>query len=151
MQIKRDITSKVRQTSGGCGHPPRGKKVMTMYEECLQALGKYRELSEENSRKIIDSITENIEFKWYDNINWDKIKNKKEIISFNQLNNLKDRDVYLFGDNGEYPVLIATLKNIINCWDDVEALGTKIWVVSIEMDFFLEYQHEKLLLGFKNE
>ncbi|GHT11856.1 hypothetical protein FACS189426_14380 [Bacteroidia bacterium] len=121
---------------------------MTLYEDCLNALDEYKELSQQESARIVnDVIEEKIKFTWYGRIDWDIIKNKQVIESFEQLKGLSDRDVYLFWDDAEYPVLITKLKHIVNHWDDVWCLGFRTWIVSIEMDFFLEF-YDELLLGF---
>nr|WP_153851651.1 hypothetical protein [Ornithobacterium rhinotracheale] len=120
---------------------------MTLYEECLEALGEYVELSDDQSQIILDAITSQIEFTWYERIDFNKIENKKRINSFDELRNIKNKEVYLFWDIEKH-ILKTKLSNIVNAWDDVEALGTRVWIISIKMDFFLEY-YEELWLGYK--
>lgn len=122
---------------------------MTLYEECLEALKDYEEFSVEDSSKLInEKIINEIEFTWYERINFDKYKNKVIIESFTQLDSIVDRYVFVFWDIEEH--LIKTkMRNIINAWDDVSCLGTRTWIISVEFDFFLEY-YSDLVLGYKD-
>lgn len=136
---------------------------MTLFEECIEALGKNSNiLSNEESIKIFDRFEKDFPLVYIaDNIlsriNWSEIHKKieieenilevKEILEENSINT--NREVYILWNEGTLPVLKASLNSVIENIDDVTAVAFDTWICSLDMNFIIEFYHEgECILGF---
>ncbi|MFH0345226.1 hypothetical protein ACHADS_01450 [Bacillus vallismortis] len=101
---------------------------MTLYEECLEALGNNKEvLTISDTRKYHEQLGKS--FPDEDIDEW-LIENK-----------IDDKTVILLWAYGDYPAVKTSLDNALNVIDDVTAVGSYTFMFS-ESGYVIEFSHD---------
>ena len=138
---------------------------MTLFEECLEALGKdAKVLTEDDTTKIFAQlescfpmvyIAESI----WSRVDWSKISNKYTIdadinktIEILKSNNLNiDNNVFILWNEATLPVVETKLNKILENIDDVIAVGFDTWIYCPYSNYLIEFYHEnEITLGVCN-
>lgn len=132
---------------------------MTLFEECLQALGiEVRILSDNETSMIFNKFVSDFPVTSWGRVDWNKIhskqhiKNSSEILPF--LKEKKginlDSEIYLLWNYSEAPSIIAKLHKAIAVKDDVTAVGSDTWFYDPELGYVVEFFHEgEITIGLK--
>ena len=124
---------------------------MTLYEECLEALGSNIIIFEANERKEILSRFESVlPITSWARIDWDnmseysRVSSVEEIILLLKTHFQEDeiKDVYIIWDEGTCPIIHADLFEVLKVIDDVTAVAFDTWLYSTKGQFVIEFYHE---------
>ncbi|SFT03050.1 hypothetical protein [Marininema halotolerans] len=116
---------------------------MTLYEECLEALGEGVEiLSKKDSEEIFEWFESNF-FISYGRIDWEKSKGLTLINSLEELPKcIQNEMVFILWDEADTPVLKANFRTVLDVIDDVTAVSFDTWLVGRDSGYVVEYHHE---------
>ncbi|OYD06537.1 CDI toxin immunity protein [Paludifilum halophilum] len=120
---------------------------MTLFEECLDALGEHCEvLSEEKSNRVVEAMCRLFPVAINGRIDWDKVRVKKEIEDLSEIsgftNTVHDEALYLIWSDGSYPVVQSKMKNVMEAIDDITAVSFDTWLFNPTSSFVIEFYHE---------
>ena len=123
---------------------------MDLFEECMEALGKNAKiLNEKVAENILSDFDENFPLTLWGRIDWDKIKNKKEINTFEEIflviENEKRKTsnlIYVIGSDATIPILESNLDTILESFYDVAAVSPNTWLYCPEDSWVIEFYHE---------
>lgn len=137
---------------------------MTLFEECLEVLGKDANvLTEDDTTKIFTQfescfpmvyIAESI----WSRVDWSKISNKytidadiRKTLEILKSNNLDTNDnVLILWNEATLPVVETKLNNILENVDDVTAVGFDTWIYCPTSNYIIEFYHDgEIILGIK--
>jgi|LSQX01.1.fsa_nt_gb hypothetical protein len=126
---------------------------MTLFEECLEALGKDTTILTDNG--ILNKFESCIPMVYiadsiWSRIDWTKISNKVSIHGdiFDVLeilkNNLLDTNanVFILWNEATLPIIETKLSKVLECIDDVTAVGFDTWIYCPSNSYVIEFYHE---------
>lgn len=132
---------------------------MTLFEECIEALGKDAILLPISERgNLIKLLIERYPLTFYGRIDWDKVDRKFNIGTVNDIKiemeklgcNL-DSEVYIIWDEATLPIVKTTLQQAIDSIDDVTAVSFDTWIFCQSIGYVIEFYHEgDITLGTQN-
>lgn len=122
---------------------------MTLFEECLQALGNKAEaLSVEETNNNFKNLTNMFPMTSWGRVDWGRIENKIEINEvidikeyLNSCNRL-DKTVILLWDEATLPAVKTDLEAVIDNIDDITAVSFDTWIFCPESRYLIEFYHE---------
>ena len=129
---------------------------MTIFDECIQALGDNTEvLSIEKTNEIFKELTKLFPMTSWGRVNWEKVEKKMEIPQTDSItrylkgnNESYDKTVILLWDEATLPAVKTNLEKVIAVIDDVTAVSFNTWIFSPNSRYLVEYYHEKeVILG----
>lgn len=122
---------------------------MTLFEECLQVLGKNAEvLSTEETNNTFKIFTNLFPMTSWGRVDWEKVDNTIDINEIGSIEeylynyNKLDRTVILLWDEASLPAVRTDLDTIVNNIDDVIAVSFNTWIFSPELKYLIEFYHE---------
>lgn len=103
---------------------------MDLFDECLEALGKNKEiLSEELTAKYNELLSNSFPFTSWGRIKWEEVCCHQSIVYEEEIDDwlakhhFKDRNIIILWGYGEQPALKTSLEHALNVIDDVTAVG----------------------------
>lgn len=110
---------------------------MTLFEECLAALGSYK------IAKIYEAkmALANLRLTDYGRLDFRQYKNAHEM-SISGLNSLSDFSCYIIYNNAELPVIKCRFKQVLVCLDDVLAPAFDTWILDERFSRIVEFYHD---------
>jgi hypothetical protein len=130
---------------------------MSLFQECLQALGKYARVIDKNeANKILTKFDIDFRLTHWGRIDWDKIKKKHQVSSIEEINSaIKGRGkellalTYVIGSNSAVPIIECRINKILEFFDDVEALSPNSWFYCPSEGWVVEVCHDgTITVGF---
>ncbi|MDF2506085.1 hypothetical protein [Clostridium sp.] len=122
---------------------------MTLYEECLIALGNdIQIMSNDETKNIFGEMTKTFPITSWGRIDWDKVDRKIKINSIEAgINKLKeekliDEDVYILWDEVSLPAIKTKIENVVNAIYDITAVSFDTWIFSESSKYLIEFYHE---------
>ena len=109
---------------------------MTLFEECLAALGSYKiaKIFEEKMALAQIKVTE------YGRLDLKRYKSYRQI-TLSELNRLPDFSCYVIYDNARLPVIKCRFKRVMECLDDVLAPSFDTWILAEDHTKIIEFHH----------
>ena len=109
---------------------------MTLFDECISALGKYATVVQRgNADGILDDFDKNFSFTTWGRIDWSKISEKRFASSIDEVVTiLKERNknplngLYVIGCDATLPLIKSRIDKVIEYFDDVEAVSPWMWL-----------------------
>src|SRR5580692_9788721 len=103
---------------------------MTLFEECLEALGKDAKICNKSvDEEVRDNFDKNFQLLW-SRINWDLVKEKYVVFSIKEIFSIlrkKNKDsfqlMYVIGNNARLPIFESKLDKVLEFFDDVVAVS----------------------------
>jgi|WetSurMetagenome_2_1015567.scaffolds.fasta_scaffold334507_2 hypothetical protein len=128
---------------------------MTLFEECLVALGNNAVvLSEKETSTIFEQMAKNFPITTYGRIDWPNIKHVKQISSIEEILlqiETKNDEVYILWDEASLPALKTNLSIALSVIDDVAAVSFDTWVYNPNTGYIIEFYHEnEIAIGWVN-
>ncbi len=128
---------------------------MTLFEECLMALGKdVIQLSEKETTKVFESMLKLFPINFWGKIEWKKINHKIQILSINEITkhiNINDNEIYILWDEMSLPSIKTNINNVLNVIEDVTAVSFDTWIYCPSEGYVIEFYHEnEITIGWKN-
>ena len=138
---------------------------MTLYEECIEALGDNLVIySEEDSINIFNKFENSFPMYYIadsilSRIDWNKIylkytikHNLEELLTkIEKHYKENDFEVYILWNEANLPVLKTTLKKVLLNIDDVTAVGFDTWIFCESNNYVIEFFHDgEIVLGLNN-
>ncbi|WP_459208854.1 CDI toxin immunity protein [Bacillus mojavensis] len=121
---------------------------MDLFDECLEALGKNKEiLSEELTAKYYELLSNSFPFTSRGGIKWEEvcfyqsIDYEEEIYDWLAKQHFKDRNIIILWGYGEQPALKTSIEHALNVIDDVNAVGSDTFMFS-ESGYVIEFFHD---------
>lgn len=121
---------------------------MTLYEECLEALGDNKEvLTISETRKYHEHLGESFPFTSWGRIKWDEVTYHRSIDYAEDIdewlveNKIDNKTVIILWAYGDYPAVKTSLDNALNVIDDVTAVGSDTFMFS-ESGYVIEFFHD---------
>lgn len=119
---------------------------MTLFEECLVAIGKEAKvLSEKETSKVFDSFTTMFPITTWGRIDWEKVKHRKRITVINCLDghiySSKD-DVYILWDEASLPAIKLTLDSVLSVINEITAVSFDTWIYCPINRYVIEFYHD---------
>lgn len=123
---------------------------MDLFEECMEVLGKNAKiLDKEIAENILSNFDKNFPLTAWGRIDWDKIKNKKKVNTFEEiLSVIKNKKgkisnlIYVIGSDATVPVFQSNLDIILKNFDDVEAVSPNTWLYCPKDGWVIEFYHD---------
>lgn len=118
---------------------------MTLFEECLQALGPSSKVVDvQKSQEIFRKFEGTFPITKYARVDWSKIEKKVSISSIPEITENVDEnlEVMILWDNARLPVVSSTIKEVISVIDDVTAVSFDTWLFSPQEKIVVEFYHE---------
>jgi len=132
---------------------------MDLFEECLEALGSSIEIikNDADQNKIIEKMLSKFPITFYGRINWKNIPKKCSILSPDKIlsilkkrNALDNNQIYIIWSDSTVPIVKSSLENVLNNFDDVEAVSPDTWIYSPSAGWLIEFYHDgDITLGFE--
>ena len=112
------------------------EKGLTLFEECLSALGACRVIAlEEDKKKIMHEFCERFPIAWYGRIDWAAMDKKHSIVvlseiqaALKQANKSGDAPIYLIWSHGDDPMIETDLGGVLRNLEDVDAVSPDKWL-----------------------
>ncbi|WP_053217782.1 CDI toxin immunity protein [Virgibacillus senegalensis] len=129
---------------------------MSLFDECIEALGEDVHVFSDNNREQILSDFENsFPFKW-GRIEWEKVSNHAEVNTVDEIISFLDQNVneysnvvYVIWDEGTLPIIQTTLDKVLKNIDDVTAVSFDTWIFSPSTGYVIEIFHDgEVRVGF---
>ncbi|MFF2909426.1 hypothetical protein [Paenibacillus sp. NPDC057934] len=117
---------------------------MTLFEECIEALGNPSIMSEIESQGEFNRFREIFSFS-YGRIDWSKIEKKEPVEEISDIPNKVNKhgdDFLIIWDNARLPIVKSNLESIIKALDDVLAVSFDTWLYRPEDGTIIEFFHE---------
>lgn len=132
---------------------------MTLFEECIMALGKdVKVLDQEKTNYYFNQLVSKFPIASWARINWDEIETKKKIDDLQEilqwLNNasISDLRVILLWNYSDAPAVSTDLKNALRVIDDVTAVGSDTFMFCPSAGYVIEFYHEgEITIGLASE
>lgn len=118
---------------------------MTLFDECIEALGNNAVLlSEEESRNVFQQFQAKYPLNSFLKIKWEDYDNKRIFKHSNEIITevKEDISVYIIWDNARLPVLESDLGSVLQVIDDVTAVSFDTWIYNPEKNFLIEFHHD---------
>jgi len=129
---------------------------MSLFKECIEALGKYARISEKNvSNEILTKFDKNFPFTPWGRIDWNKIQKKiilssiEDIIpAIKKMEKNPLNIVYIIGSDPTVPIIESKIDKILEFFDDVEAVSPNSWFYCPTDGWVIEIYHDgEITLG----
>lgn len=130
---------------------------MSLFDECIEALGEdVHVFSDNNREQILSDFESTFTFKW-GRIEWEKVSNHAKVNTVDEIISFLDQDmdeyssiVYVIWDEGTLPIIQSTLEKVFNVLDDVTAVSFDTWIFSPSTGYVIEIFHDgEVRVGFK--
>jgi hypothetical protein len=122
---------------------------MTLYEECLVALGNNAQaMSGKETKDIFEEMTGTFPITSWGRVDLDKINRKIRVDSIQEgINKLKeekliDGDVYILWDEASLPVVKTKIESVVNAIYDITAVSFDTWIFCPSKKYLIEFYHE---------
>ncbi|WP_240422043.1 hypothetical protein [Paenibacillus periandrae] len=118
---------------------------MTLFEECVEALGNgIKILSEQEAKKILTQFQIDFPLNQFLRVQWENYINKIIINNSVQLSSEIKENIalYIIWDNARLPIIHTDLFSVIKVIDDVTAVSFDTWLYSPENKFLVEFHHD---------
>ena len=127
------------------------KDTLTLYEECLLAIGdSYRVLSEEETKKLFHSLELEYPFTVGGRIKWEStpVKIISDPIDIEKkIKDYSEQTVFILWDNSLFTAIETKLNKVLEVIDDVTAVSFDTWLYS-PSQFVIEFHHDgEIVLG----
>jgi hypothetical protein len=133
--------------------------IVTLFEECLEALGSSTEIIKDDAdkNKIFGSMVSKFPLAFYGRIDWMDVSKKHLVSSLQELLSILEKkgkieqgQIYIIWSDPTLPILKSTLENILKNFDDVEAVRPNTWIYSPSAGWVIEFYHDgDITLGFE--
>ncbi len=110
---------------------------MTLFEECLAALGSYKIAKVYESKMALA----NLQLTDYGRLDFRRYKSSRGM-SLSELRELPDFTCYIIYNNAELPVIKCRFKQVLGCLDDVLAPAFDTWVLDVRYSRIIEFYHD---------
>ena len=109
---------------------------MTLFEECLAALGSYKivKIFEEKMALAQIKLTE------YGRLDLKRYRSSRRI-TLSELQRMPDYSCYVIYDNSKLPVIKCRFRRVMECIDDVLAPSFDTWILSEDYSTIIEFHH----------
>ena len=130
---------------------------MSLFDECIEALGGNVHVFYNNNREqILNNFESSFPFNW-GRIKWEKVSNHAKVNTVDEIISFLDQNVdtysniaYVIWDEGTLPIIQSTLENIFEVIDDVTAVSFDTWIFSPSTGYVIEIFHDgEVRVGFK--
>ncbi len=130
---------------------------MSLFDECIEALGEDLHVFSDNNREqILSNFESSFLFKW-GRIEWEKVSNHAEVNTVDEIISFLDQNVdeysnfvYVIWDEGTLPIVQSTLDKVLKVIDDVTAVSFDTWIFSPSTGYVIEIFHDgEVRVGFK--
>ena len=125
---------------------------MTLYKECLEALGSDIIILEtkEAEKDILSKFESALPITSWARIDWDNMSKYSRVSSVEEIIPLlktyfqedEIKDVYIIWDQALLPIIHADLFEVLKVIDDVTAVSFDTWLYSTKGQFVIEFYHE---------
>ena len=130
---------------------------MNLFEECIEALGEHAKiLGDDAAKKILDKFDEKFPLTSWGRIDWDKVSGEKIIMSsvddisptLTKTRRNPSGLIYVIGSDPQIPIIESTLDNVLESFDDVEAVSPNSWIYCPSGKWIVEIYHDgEITLG----
>ena len=109
---------------------------MTLFDECLAALGSYKivKLFEEKMALAQIKVTE------YGRLDLKRYKSYRRI-TLSELQRMTDFSCYVIYDDAKLPMIKCRFKRVLECLDDVTAPSFDTWLLAENYTKIIEFHH----------
>ncbi|MDY7224204.1 hypothetical protein P4637_09435 [Halalkalibacterium halodurans] len=130
---------------------------MSLFDECIEALGEDVQVFSDNNREqILSNFESSFPFKW-GRIEWENVSNYAEVNTIDEIIYFIDQNVdeysnvvYVIWDEGTLPIIKSTLDKIFKVIDDVTAVSFDTWIFCPSTGYVIEIFHDgEVKVGFK--
>ncbi|NHM33634.1 hypothetical protein [Neobacillus terrae] len=121
-----------------------------LFDECIEVMGSDVTIfSNEKSNELYESFQEQVPFTPFNGIDWYKIEKHHLISDLSEVADLLNQEnVEEYWGYGNFPVIKANLKTIINAFDDLIAVSSDTYLY-IPMKYVIEVYHEgEITIGY---
>lgn len=130
---------------------------MTIYEECLVALGNNaKAMSRKETKDIFEEMIGIYPITSWGRVDLDKINRKIRVASIQDgINKIKeekliDGDVYILWDEASLPAVKTKIESVVNAIYDITAVSFDTWIFCPSKKYLIEFYHEhEITLCFK--
>jgi len=131
---------------------------MSLYDECIEALGEdVHVFSDNNREEILKDFESSFPFTEWGRIDWGKVYNHAEVNTVDQIVSFLDQHmekssnvVYVIWDEGALPIVQSTLDKVLAVIDDVTAVSFDTWIFSPSSGYVIEIFHDgEVRIGIK--
>ncbi|PEA18399.1 hypothetical protein CON40_25110 [Bacillus cereus] len=124
--------------------------MATLLEECIEALGEYIEISDNNQGKmIVKSFGNTFPITSWGRVDWSNIQNYGDLYNEDEIKlylqncfGTYSQTVYIIWDNARVPIIKTNLHQVLKVIDDVTAVSFETWIYSPDMGYVIEYHHD---------
>ncbi|WP_152658617.1 hypothetical protein [Oceanobacillus sp. CFH 90083] len=130
---------------------------MSLFDECIEALGEdVHVFSDNNREQILSNFESSFPFKWR-RIEWEKVSNHAEVNTVDEIISFLDQKVdeysnvvYVIWDEGTLPIIQSPLDKVFKVIDDVTAVSFDTWIFSPSSGYVIEIFHDgEVRIGLK--
>jgi hypothetical protein len=130
---------------------------MSLFKECIEALGKYACITEKNiAEEILVKFDKDFPLTSWGRINWNEIEKSRIISSIEKIIPMLQEEkkntlgvVYIIGSDPKIPIIESKLDKILEFFDDVEAMSPNSWFYCPSDGWVVEVYHDgEITLGF---
>jgi hypothetical protein len=131
---------------------------MSLFDECIEALGEIvHVLSDSEREQVLRDFENSFPFTEWGRIEWEKVtyhakvNTVDEIISFlNQNIDEYSNVIYVIWDEGTLPIIQSELNKVFEVIDDVTAVSFDTWIFSPSSGYVIEIFHDgEVRIGLK--
>jgi len=123
---------------------------VNLLEECVEVLGKDAKILDEKvAENILFEFDKNFSLTTWGRIDWNKIKNKKKINTFEEIFSVIKNEkrktsnlIYVIGSDPTIPIFESKLDTILENFYDVAALSPNTWLYSPDDGWVIEFYHD---------
>lgn len=122
---------------------------MTIYEECLVALGNNaKAMSRKETKDIFEEMIGIFPITSWGRVDLDKINRKIRVASIQDgINRIKeekliDGDVYILWDEASLPAVKTKIESVVNAIYDITAVSFDTWFFCPSKKYLIEFYHE---------
>ncbi|PGM71264.1 hypothetical protein CN957_31040 [Bacillus cereus] len=124
--------------------------MVTLLEECIEALGEEIEILETNQGKmIVKSFGNAFPITSWGRVYWSNIQNYGDLYNEDEIKvylqncfGTYSQTVYIIWDNARVPIIKTNLHQVLKVIDDVTAVSFDTWIYSPDMGYVIEYHHD---------
>lgn len=122
---------------------------MTLFEECLQALGDRADvLSEEKTVSYFCELEQRFPFTPWARIDWAKVhvnkqvENEDDIYDWLNAQGIEDKAIILMWDYAGVPAVKTDLDSALAAFEDVEAVSSNTYMYCPATGYVIEFFHD---------
>ncbi|WOA66687.1 hypothetical protein RVY75_29690 (plasmid) [Bacillus mycoides] len=124
--------------------------MVTLLEECIEALDVDIEILENTQGKMIVKSFENtFPITSWGRVDWSNIQNYGDLYNEDKIKvylqncfGIYSQTVYIIWDNARVPIIKTNLHQVLKVIDDVTAVSSDTWIYSPDMGYVIEYHHD---------